>query len=528
MRLRIDLARIDWARPGAAGRRGIGRAGHALAALTSRARRLARVTLTALGNAARSLLRTPPARRRQQSVLRRHLIVNLVLGLTIELALHQFHGAAPLQALEDQTMDWAMGLYRGTAAPAGARPIAFIDIDAATYRDWGEPLITPRDRLAALVQHAIAGGAAAIVLDLDLSRPGGPGDAALRHTLAAYRPDAQGRAPDLPPLILVRTIRTGLPGPADTLPTERATPFDAPAAQAPGIHWAAPLFVLDADGRVRRWHLWAATCGADGRPLVRPSIQLLLAALLDADPDQRTALAESLAGLVPADCTRAAPAAEPPHGSIHSADHPASAAGTLTLGGRRIHLQAGATATRIRYRLPWHLGPGESRPGVLLAGQRVPELAVRPAAAVVGVTDPAGAAWLRGQVVIIGASHPDIQDLYQTPLGWLPGALIVVNAVQSLGHQGELQTPGLAGSLALAAGLITTMSLLFARFHSFLGSLLSGLTVLLVLLPISLWLLGSGVWIGFALPLVAVLVHRLFADLEEAIAEHQAKETHHD
>ena len=403
-------------------------------------------------------------------------------------------------------------------------------------RATGEPLITPRDRLAALVRHAARGGAAAIVLDLDLSRPGGAGDAALAAALAAWLPDDTRAAPRLPPLILARTFRLPPPDGPRALPGERATPFDDLVARAPGIHWGAPLFQQDADGQVRRWNLWTATCGTDGRPLVRPSIQLLLAGLLDGDAAQRAALAQALEGAVPAECGQAdagcAPGRAAEHGEGHAGEaadghHPA-AEGKTRLGAREVHLRPHATAERVVYQIPWHLAAGESRPTVELDGRQVPVLAVRPAAAVAGAADPASAAWLKGHVTIIGASLQDARDSYLTPIGRMPGALIVANAVQSLGHHGELHTPDLTQTIALEAVLILVMSWTFARFESFLGSLLSALAVLLVLLPASLRAFRSGLWLSFAIPLVAIIVHKLFAETEDLFDKLTKQGHHHD
>jgi len=99
----------------------------------------------------------------------------------------------------------------------------------------------------------------------------------------------------------------------------------------------------------------------------------------------------------------------------------------------------------------------------------------------------------------------------------MPGALIVANAVQSLGHHGELRTPDLALTIAIEAGLIFAISLFFALFDSFLGSLLSALAVLLVLLPASLLAFRSGLWLSFAIPLIAIVVHKLFAETEDLV-----------
>jgi CHASE2 domain-containing sensor protein len=106
-----------------------------------------------------------------------------------------------------------------------------------------------------------------------------------------------------------------------------------------------------------------------------------------------------------------------------------------------------------------------------------------------------------------------------TPIGWMPGSLILANAVQSLGHYGELRTPSLGMTVLVEAGLIIIMSWSFARFRSLWGSLLSGLVVLLVLLPASLLLFRYGTWLSFAVPLIAILLHKLIAEIEASLGD---------
>ena len=106
-------------------------------------------------------------------------------------------------------------------------------------------------------------------------------------------------------------------------------------------------------------------------------------------------------------------------------------------------------------------------------------------------------------------------------------ALIISNAIQSFDSHGELRTPGLIETLLLEAFLIAVMSYLFARFDSFIGSLLAGAIVMLTLLPLSLWLFNSGYWLSFAIPLLAIYIHELAADLEEIIGLRKPKESSH-
>ncbi|NEV61611.1 CHASE2 domain-containing protein [Thiorhodococcus minor] len=470
-----------------------------------------------------------------------HLVGNLLLGLTIAVLLHLVHESAYLAQVEDLAMDWATLMHRGTTPGGDPRPIAFIDIDETSYRAWGEPLLTPRDKLAALIKHAIGGDAAVVIVDIDLSRPDGENGRALEQVLESYA-DPSARGAELPPLVLVRTLRGQLPEHAGLLPSERETLLDSLVDTAPGIYWATAIFDLDLDGRVRRWRLWQAACDAEGTPVVYPSLQLQAKALLDGDDEQKRQLADALQALTPQSC---APSRQPddapeaigaearevnPHGvrPTPSRDMQRRGGMSIALGDDIIDLQPHKAARRILYRIPWKLGNDEARPVVQLDGHQVPFLSVRSATTIADAVGPLDASWLAGHLVIIGASHLDSRDLYQTPVGRMPGALIVANAITSLDEHGELRTPSLLETLLIEAVLILAMSLLFARFDSFWGSLLSGAIVIGLLLPLSLWLFDSGYWLSFALPLLAIQLHQMAGELKVVASSCLERECKHD
>jgi hypothetical protein len=52
---------------------------------------------------------------------------------------------------------------------------------------------------------------------------------------------------------------------------------------------------------------------------------------------------------------------------------------------------------------------------------------------------------VRGRVVVIGASFEDSRDLHETPVGTLPGALVMLDAIKSLNQFGPLHGPAARG-----------------------------------------------------------------------------------
>ena len=125
---------------------------------------------------------------------------------------------------------------------------------------------------------------------------------------------------------------------------------------------------------------------------------------------------------------------------------------------------------------------------------------------------PISTALLTDRIVVIGGSFAESQDIHLTPLGAMPGALIIINAFQSLTEHGELEAIPLWLVLLIETVLIVVMSIAFIVYRNFWGQIISGLFILLVLLPISYALFRHGVWISFALPLLAVQIRQIWAE----------------
>ena len=159
----------------------------------------------------------------------------------------------------------------------------FLEIDESSYRVWGEPLLTPRDKLRRLIEFSTEGGAAVVLVDIDLSRKTGPHDAALAALVREV-----GEDPDSAPLVLARTFREPLPGSADARREERASFLDPVVEAAPNVYWASTLFLRESDLRIRRFRNLEPTCNGE-RGNVIPAMQLLAASLVGRSRGRRGA-----------------------------------------------------------------------------------------------------------------------------------------------------------------------------------------------------------------------------------------------
>lgn len=124
---------------------------------------------------------------------------------------------------------------------------------------------------------------------------------------------------------------------------------------------------------------------------------------------------------------------------------------------------------------------------------------------------------LQKSITIIGSSYLESRDFYATPIGWMPGTLVLVNAIHSIVQYGELNAPSNWILLFIIILVIGLMSLLLIYFDSFWGITFSGLGIILFILPISFIFFEYGVWLNFAIPLLIIQWRQMAADYQEAI-----------
>jgi CHASE2 domain-containing sensor protein len=421
----------------------------------------------------------------------RSLVVSLLLGLAVMTLIAVMRDSPWVQHAENVGLDWVFARYRGSAPirPDTAVPFAFFEIDEKSFRAWGEPLYTPRDKLASMIRYARNNGAAVVVVDVALEIAANDVmDLALRQELENF---ALLGSPSH--LVLLRGVRRAEDD-AQTLPERKTAFIDDIVMRSHGhIHLATAAISLGDDGKVRNSSAWEPVCRNDlPTPQVQalPSAPLLVAALLN---DRLSSLDAALGRLLPTSCNAAMPRA-PAVRWVVSKDV-------------FVNLDATRRASRIFYTIPWQLRPQEARPTVKLGAESVPLLIRIPAERI--VSQPALAEDLHGYVVVIGASHADSRDLYMTPLGEMPGALILINAMHTLLQVGELRPLNLWLSAVIQIAFIIVMSLTFQRWNSFLGAAAVLAVIVLGIMPLSLWGLRSGMWLDFVAPLLAVQVFQI-------------------
>lgn len=444
--------------------------------------------------------------------------------------------------VQDDGADAFMSLFRSQLVQTeGRTPFAFIDVDEETYARWGEPLLTPRDRLACLINFARTSGARLVLVDFELIHPSqldGPtaGDERLRRSLAegpACGPCLAGDRPPAP-VVLPRAISSGYRHPQTAVGRIRPSFLDPALEGAPGVFWAGTTFLGSPDGVVRRWLLWDASCslGADGARLrVVPSMVLASLALLDAD---RPRTPDGIAREIERTCARG--------DCLHPLAPPAGCP-VDEFAGWPVDL--GSVEGRILFSFSWADGrpSGEDRIAVETAAGRVYEPFVRHVRAdrIVDLfcTDGGGSAegWscikggregdaepsahlLDGRIVVIGASFADARDSYKTPLGEMPGSMIIINAVHSiLAHGVPARTPWWQRAILFAVQAVLLAAVFCVVRSPWIASMVAFVALMVATFALSRWLLARDVWLDASLAAFAIFLYMLLLPMGKSMIE---------
>jgi hypothetical protein len=102
---------------------------------------------------------------------------NIIIGIVIAIFFHYIENTVSGQKMINQSLDFFILHDAEKTIQRSKDPnvlnnvnmsdkLIFVDIDRETYQKWGEPLLTPRDKLARIVEYAYKGAADIIVFDI--------------------------------------------------------------------------------------------------------------------------------------------------------------------------------------------------------------------------------------------------------------------------------------------------------------------------------------------------------------------------
>lgn len=296
------------------------------------------------------------------------------------------------------------------AASANLKPIIFIDMDDTSYDLWGQPTIFPRDKLARILAVMSRARPRVTIVDVDLTY-----DAEISPALLDVL-ESWPREPDAGHLVLARSM--SVEGDAyRNLPHTRPTPLEPIVAGHPQIHWGHVFRALDEAFVLREANLWQIVCNGK-RLQILPSVELVAHRLASGGPEHQAVDPE----FIDRPCTDAEHAAVLQRIGQAESSWPRQRHPRVLYASSFRTLQRGLTPN-IRF---------NDRMVPLLTHIRA-HLLTNPAAT------PNGAIF-KGRVAVVSGSNRATRDTHLTPKGWMPGAMILINSLQTLMIYGVDQT----------------------------------------------------------------------------------------
>jgi CHASE2 domain-containing sensor protein len=363
----------------------------------------------------------------------------------------------------------------------------FVDVNNEAFADWGKSGHTDRSKIKELIKGIAANDPKAIVVDIDLSaRIVDEADQTLRdYVLKEYSKHYTQ------PLIFVQALRYRS---AEKDPREIADSLikesDVEKSGGP-IYFASAGFLRSADGKVRSWLLAEPACikRPDGHEELKtiPSVELLLLPIqLENDSSKGKlhpdVINEKVQNFYFGKC-----------GPLETTMR------EIELGDHKIRLSTRHLQDRIIYTKKWHSEAEREKLGDDSKYRYVnaKDFIEISEGAVVYEKD-----YFSSKIVVIGGSNEEGKDNYYTPYGPMPGAMILINAIESLRAYHQLS--GLQTRVDITVGIIIGVVIWF--FLEFLRvemgpvvcviGYVAALILSMVLLSMGIWFSVSGIGAG--------------------------------
>lgn len=492
----------------------------------------------------------------------------VLFGLSVAFLLHMAAEYANVhwgwRSLNDWAGDFYVSLFEDQARHGeNPVPFLFIDIDDETHERWGHPPATPRDRLDKLIEFARRSCAALIFVDVDLSSrrsygallPEGDSRVALVEALEAQDealkdsllapvpcndPIRAGRE-DLPgtPVLLHREFETRIGASPDQILSVRPSVLDeavekTDVGQDPHLAWVATVYEQSPDGVVRQWRLAqeatveAQKKGEKKRQEIRvPSVQLYSCAFIRDRQDVLNAANDKETRSKAASNEDAKNNSERFERlqSLMAGHKPVvDAHNSLTAGRKALKHDCGWDPTyhdshdtrRFLYVISWN--PEEPSlfggPEIPWKGKTVHLFTRLPAISVLDQMNKdesyTALDLVADKIVIIGGSYSESRDYYRTPVGHMPGAVVIANATHSLlnykplksiyGWEAVLLAVILVVLFAIAQGLVGR----FVSAHTLAVTLGIAAVLSIAAITISILYYVSAIWVNIVAAICAM------------------------
>jgi CHASE2 domain-containing sensor protein len=402
------------------------------------------------------------------------VLASIALGAAIYAAAWYARDFTFVGDVAEQSKDVALALRADIEPPRHLQSaLIFVAIDEDAYAALGRKSVVPADAIEKILETIADAQPALIVMDIDLSARGEPKDVAILSRALSL---VQKRSV---PLFLVRST------PRRSSDQESVylsrTPYDV-LLHGSKAQWVSGE-ALVSQGITRGVSSWVLTC-TEGRPEVLFGVGPMASAIYygDASPTP-----DSLFPKPDWNCSNRSATLSATHYVVP----------VPSFGGAHRHL-TNKQDRLIHYSLRWNGTDWSSSQMVVRKdGSKRPLMSVMPAGRILTAgtraIDETGDLF-KGAIVVVGASHVAAGDLQNTPIGEMPGAMVLVNHIRGVldfGPEGpEHFLPGLfimLGMSALTGLFVATLS----RWTSSWGGLVLPILFTLLWWGASALLLGG-------------------------------------
>ena len=419
--------------------------------------------------------------------------INIAIGCLIAIALHYTERTDRGENAINYGLDLFIRHEAGKAFNEKYQneQILFIDIDHKTYRKWQRPLLTPRDEVAKIIEHAYNGRAKVVVLDIlledkDCCYP--DRDEKLKNILEQLVEDKSS-------MKIIFATRVDNDGKI------RRNIYDNLIDENPDFYRGIPAISATSTDLKNRYWVSFKTAKVNNKDYtVLWGIPLLTAALAEGKTNKLQEIENEIRKRLRSNYlvdTRTFKI------MINQKD--------IFLSSKREDLYS--------QRIHFLIIPS----GTVFTDDNLFEnqLVVKDLKLPQGEKnrskfyEP-----FKDKIVVVGNSSPDAGDIHLTPLGNMPGMYIIGNSINTIINDLHLSTIPWWLNIIAEVIVVIGAAYIFSIFPSLLAKISVTVIILIVFVPLS-WLLFRvcGIYFNFVLPLTCIGLYEMTRSIEEAFIE---------
>jgi len=418
-----------------------------------------------------------------------HFFINIGIGMAIVILLQFFEntdfGENAVNKAFDYIIKWeAVGSTKDGNSSAQknkkvAEQISFIDM-GSIYQKRGNPIITPRDELAKVVEAVYKGRAKIIVLDIlleerDCCHP--EHDRKLRSVFQ----EMMDKKASTKVIFPVRIGRSG---------EIRKNLFEDFITKHPNFYPAIPYLSATVSDRIVRYWVPYENIKDHSRYPLLWNASFLAAALAHGKDKEIEAIGLKMKG----------PKISKAY--LFKLNH-----------GNEIEISS-EREDLYRNRIRFFLIPRDTfskYPNGNLLG-------------LVSDVDEVEYATFKDKIVIIGNANPEAGDIHLTPVGPMPGMYIIGNAINTILLGLQPSHPSIILNMLIEWGVIITAAFILSGFPPLLIKILKGVVLISLLSAISYYyFLHTGVLLNFTFAVVAMGCHDTAMSIEKEFIKKKRK-----